>query len=123
MKPFDKVSDWSFETAKIAWYLGGKTNVSVNCLDRHLKGPRKNKAALIWEGDSPEESRTITYQQLYDRVNEMAALLRDFFGLKAGDRVTIHMPLVAELPITILACSRPGVVHSVFFVGFSGAAC
>jgi acetyl-CoA synthetase len=105
------------------WFVGGKINVSYNCIDRHL-AKYKNKAALISvpepEGEDPT---TITYQELYVRVNEFAALLRDFAGLKAGDRVTVHMPMLAELPITMLACARLGVIHSVVFGGFSGEAC
>ncbi|HEY2391057.1 MAG TPA: AMP-binding protein, partial [Candidatus Angelobacter sp.] len=105
------------------WYAGGKLNVCYNCVDRHLEEHR-NKAALIFVGE-PEDVPpvSITYQELYYRVNEMAALLRDFAGLKAGDRVTIHMPVVPELPITMLACARLGLVHSVVFGGFSGEAC
>ena len=105
------------------WYAGGKLNACYNCVDRHLEKHR-NKAALIFVGE-PEEVPpvSITYQELYYRVNEMAALLRDFAGLKAGDRVTIHMPVVPELPITMLACARLGLVHSVVFGGFSGEAC
>ncbi len=105
------------------WFTGGKINASFNCLDRHLK-THKDKAAYIFLPElESEPEQTVTYQQLYDRVNEMAALLRDFCGLKAGDRVTIHMPLVVDLPVTMLACARLGVVHSVVFGGFSGAAC
>ncbi|HEY8711346.1 MAG TPA: acetate--CoA ligase [Thermoanaerobaculia bacterium] len=105
------------------WFVGGKLNASFNCIDRHLK-THKDKAAFIFIPELENEPTvTLTYQQLHDRVNEMAALLRDFCGLKTGDRVTIHMPLVAELPITMLACARLGVVHSVVFGGFSGAAC
>src|SRR2546426_7217683 len=96
-KPFEKVSDWSFETARINWFLGGKLNVSYNCLDRHLKGPRRNKAALIWEGDSPEETRTITYQQLHRLVCRFANVLKAS-GVKKGDTVTIYLPMVPELP-------------------------
>jgi acetyl-CoA synthetase len=105
------------------WYAGGKLNACYNCVDRHLEEHR-NKAAFIFVGE-PEDVPpvSITYQELYYRVNEMAALLRDFAGLKAGDRVTIHMPVVPELPITMLACARLGVIHSVVFGGFSGEAC
>src|SRR6185312_15876541 len=105
------------------WYAGGKLNACYNCVDRHLE-KYSNKAAFIFVGE-PEDVPpvSITYQELYYRVNEMAALLRDFAGLKAGDRVTIHMPVVPELPITMLACARLGVVHSVVFGGFSGEAC
>jgi acetyl-CoA synthetase len=105
------------------WFVGGKLNASYNCVDRHLE-KYKNKAALIFvpepEGDPIVP---VTYRELYVRVNEMAALLRDFCGLKAGDRVTIHMPMVPELPITMLACARLGIIHSVVFGGFSGEAC
>jgi acetyl-CoA synthetase len=105
------------------WFVGGKLNVSYNCVDRHLAQYR-NKAALIWVSEREDEPDVVlTYQELYIRVNEFAALLQDFCGLKAGDRVTIHMPMVPELPITMLACARLGVVHSVVFGGFSGRAC
>jgi acetyl-CoA synthetase len=105
------------------WFVGGKLNACYNCVDRHL-ARHKNKAALIFVAEPERESATvITYQELYRRVNETAALLRDFAGLKAGDRVTIHMPMIPELPITMLACARLGVVHSVVFGGFSGEAC
>jgi len=105
------------------WFVGGKLNASYNCVDRHLAQYR-NKAALIFVGE-PEEDPPValTYQELYIRVNEMAALLRDFCGLKAGDRVTLHLPMTVELPITMLACSRLGVIHSQVFGGFSGQAC
>jgi len=117
-RPFEKVSDWSYETAKIKFFLGGKTNVSYNCLDRHLKTPRRNKAALIWEGDSPEETRTITYQQLHRMVCRFANVLKAN-GVKKGDTVTIYMPMVPELPVAMLACSRIGAIHNVIFGGFS----
>jgi acetyl-CoA synthetase len=105
------------------WFVGGKLNASYNCVDRHLAKDR-NKAALIWVPE-PEDAPhvAITYQELYRRVNEFAALLRDFGGVKAGDRVTVHMPMVAELPVVMLACARLGVIHSEVFGGFSGAAC
>ena len=105
------------------WFVGGKLNASYNCVDRHLKQNR-NKAAFIFVPEPENEAhQVLTYQELYVRVNEMAALLRDFAGLQAGDRVTIHMPMVPELPITMLACARLGVIHSVVFGGFSGKAC
>jgi len=105
------------------WFVGGKINASFNCVDRHL-AKHKNKAALIFVPEPEDEDPvTVTYQELYVRVNETAAMLRDFAGLKAGDRVTIHMPMIAELPITMLACARLGVIHSVVFGGFSGEAC
>src|SRR5271165_7587893 len=105
------------------WFVGGKLNACYNCVDRHLER-YKNKAALIFVPEPEGEGATvITYQELYRRVNEVAAMLRDFAGLKNGDRVTIHMPMIPELPITMLACARLGVVHSVVFGGFSGEAC
>jgi len=105
------------------WFVGGKLNASYNCVDRHL-AKYKNKAALIFVPEPESETPiSLTYRELYVRVNEFAALLRDFCGLKAGDRVTIHMPMVPELPITMLACARLGVIHSVVFGGFSGEAC
>jgi acetyl-CoA synthetase len=105
------------------WFAGGKINASYNCVDRHL-AKNKNKTAIHWVPE-PEEEKVehITYQELYVRVNEFAALLQDFTGLKAGDRVTLHMPMIAELPITMLACARLGVIHSEVFGGFSGRAC
>jgi acetyl-CoA synthetase len=105
------------------WFVGGKLNACYNCVDRHL-AKYKNKAALIFVPEPEQETATVvTYQELYRRVNEVAAMLRDFAGLKNGDRVTIHMPMIPELPITMLACARLGVVHSVVFGGFSGEAC
>ncbi|HYM59669.1 MAG TPA: acetate--CoA ligase [Thermoanaerobaculia bacterium] len=105
------------------WFVGGVLNASYNCIDRHLE-THKGKAALIFVPEPEDEAMvTLTYQELYARVNEVAAMLRDFCGLATGDRVTIHMPLVPELPITMLACARLGIIHSVVFGGFSGAAC
>ena len=105
------------------WFVGGKLNVSYNCIDRHL-AKNKNKTAIHFVPDSEDERiEHITYQELYTRVNETAAVLRDFCGLKAGDRVTLHLPMTAELPITMLALARLGVIHSVVFGGFSPSAC
>ncbi|MBF0279205.1 MAG: acetate--CoA ligase [SAR324 cluster bacterium] len=105
------------------WFVGGKINASYNCVDRHLK-QHKNKAAIIYVPEPMDEPHvTLTYQALYVRVNEMAALLRDFAGLKAGDRVTLHLPMTPDLPVTMLACARLGVIHSEVFAGFSGKAC
>src|SRR5499426_682050 len=104
------------------WFSGGRLNASYNCVDRHVAA-YGNKAALIWVPEpEAEEHVAVTYRDLYHRVNEFAALLRDFCGLKAGDRVTLHMPMVPELPITMLACARLGVIHSQVFSGFSGKA-
>jgi acetyl-CoA synthetase len=105
------------------WFVGGKINASYNCVDRHLK-QNKNKAALVYIPEPEDEpQQVLTYQELFVRVNEVAAMLRDFAGVKAGDRVTIHMPMVPELPVVMLACARLGAVHSVVFGGFSGKAC
>jgi acetyl-CoA synthetase len=105
------------------WYFGGRLNASHNCIDRHLS-KNKNKTAIHFVPEPEDEPiQHITYQELYVRVNEFAALLRDFCGLKAGDRVTLHMPMVPELPIAMLACARLGVIHSQVFSGFSGKAC
>jgi acetyl-CoA synthetase len=105
------------------WFVGGRLNACYNCVDRHLAVDR-NKAALIWVPEpEAEATRTVTYQELYREVNDFAALLRDFCGLRTGDRVTFHMPMVPELPVAMLACARLGVIHSEVFGGFSGAAC
>jgi len=104
------------------WFKGGKVNASYNCVDRHL-AQNKNKTAIHFVPELEQEKiEHITYQELYVKVNEFAALLRDFAGLKAGDRVTLHMPMSVELPITMLACARLGVIHSQVFGGFSGRA-
>jgi acetyl-CoA synthetase len=105
------------------WFVGGRLNASVNCIDRHLAKAR-NKAALIWVPEPEgEETKAITYQELYKRVNEFAALLRGFGGVNIGDRVTFHMPMVPDLPVSMLACARLGVIHNQVFGGFSGTAC
>jgi acetyl-CoA synthetase len=105
------------------WFVGGKLNACYNCVDRHLATDR-NKTALIWVPEpETEETKAITYQELYVRVNEFAALLRDFGGVQTGDRITFHLPMVPELPVSMLACARLGVIHSEVFGGFSGAAC
>jgi acetyl-CoA synthetase len=115
MKPWRKALEWKLPYAK--WFVGGKLNVSDNCLDRHVEGPRRNKAAFIWEGE-PGDSRVLTYWDLYREVNRFAAALRRH-GVKKGDAVTIYMPMVPELPIAMLACARIGAPHSVVFGGFS----
>jgi acetyl-CoA synthetase len=105
------------------WFVGGRLNASVNCVDRHL-ATKANKAAFIWVPEpETEPTKTITYRDLHGQVNEFAALLRGFCGLEPGDRVTFHMPMVPELPVSMLACARLGVVHSEVFAGFSGPAC
>jgi acetyl-CoA synthetase len=104
------------------WFVGGELNACYNCVDRHL-ADKANKAAMVWIPEPESEAHVaITYRDLYNRVNEFAALLRDFAGLKKGDRVTLHMPMVPELPVAMLACARLGVIHSQVFAGFSGTA-
>ncbi|HYB28327.1 MAG TPA: acetate--CoA ligase [Solirubrobacteraceae bacterium] len=105
------------------WFVGGRLNACVNCVDRHLE-TRADKNAIIWVPESEEaEAQEITYADLHRRVNEFAALVRDFAGLGKGDRITFHLPMVPELPVSMLACARLGVIHSEVFGGFSGAAC
>jgi acetyl-CoA synthetase len=118
-EPYTKVLDWSNEPfAK--WFVGGKTNISYNCLDRHLTTWRKNRAALIWEGE-PGDSRVYTYQQLHREVCKFANALTEM-GIETGDRVCLYMPMIPELPIAMLACARIGAPHSVVFGGFSAEA-
>lgn len=117
-KKWNKVLTHDFKNAEVQWFEGGKLNVSYNCLDRHLEGPLKNKAALIWEGDHPDESRTLTYHDLYREVTKFGNVLKKM-GVKKGDRVLIYLPMIPELAIACLACTRIGAVHSVVFGGFS----
>ncbi len=105
------------------WFVGGKLNACYNCVDRHL-AKFENKPAFIWVPEPEDEGdKNISYQELYAQVNEFASLLRDFVGVKAGDRITFHLPMLPELPVSMLACARLGVIHSQVFGGFSGAAC
>ena len=113
--PWTQVLDWQPPHAK--WFLGGTLNASVNCVDRHARGPRRNKAAIIWEGE-PGDSRTLTYHDLYREVSQCANVLKSL-GVRKGDRVAIYLPLIPELAISMLACARIGAVHSVVFGGFS----
>ena len=123
---WDKKWDTVLDTSNAPfwkWFVGGRLNASYNCVDRHAEADA-NKTAIIWVPEPESEaSAHISYGELHRRVNEFAALLRDFAGLKTGDRVTLHLPMVAELPITMLACARLGVIHSEVFGGFSGHAC
>jgi acetyl-CoA synthetase len=114
-KPWKKALDWKPPYAK--WFVGGKLNVSYNCLDRHVTTARRAKAALIWEGE-PGDTRTLTYWDLYREVSRFAAALKRH-GVRKGDRVTIYMPMVPEVAIAMLACTRIGAAHSVIFGGFS----
>ncbi len=115
---WDAVLDWQPPFAK--WFVNGKINISYNCLDRHLTTWRKNKAALIWEGE-PGDSRTLTYAQLHREVCQMANVIKQL-GVQKGDRVGIYMPMIPEAAIAMLACARIGAVHSVVFGGFSAEA-
>jgi len=112
---WDTVLEWSPPHAK--WFAGGTINASVNCLDRHVKTARRNKAAIVWEGE-PGDSRTLTYWDLHREVNRFASSLKKL-GVQRGDRIAIYMPMVPELPVAMLACARIGAVHSVVFGGFS----
>ncbi len=116
-KPWQKVLEWDFHKPMVKWFIGGKLNASYNCLDRHLEGPRRNKAAIIWEADDGSY-RTFTYQQLFREVNRFANVLKKH-GIGKGDRVAIYLPMIPELPIAMLACARIGAIHSVVFGGFS----
>jgi acetyl-CoA synthetase len=117
-KPFRQVLEWKPPQAK--WFLGGKLNVSENCLDRHLGTARENKAAIIFEGE-PGDVRTITYKQLHLHVCRMAHILENR-NIKAGDRIAIYLPMIPEAVIAMLACARIGAVHTVIFGGFSAEA-
>ena len=119
-KKWDKVSEWDFNKPELKWFKGGKLNVSYNCLDRHL-ATKANRAALIWQGEPLEESKTYTYQQLHYHVCKFANVLKKH-GVKKGDRVSIYLPMIPELPIAMLACARIGAAHSVVFGGFSSEA-
>ena len=112
---FDTVLEWDLPFAK--WFGGGTLNVSYNCLDRHVEAGRGDKVAFHWEGE-PGDTRTLTYRDLLEQVSRFANVLRGL-GLERGDRVAIYMPMVPELPIAMLACTRIGVAHSVIFGGFS----
>ena len=114
-KEWEQVLDWNPPFAR--WFLGGKLNAAYNCLDRHLTSEKKNQAAIIWEGEDGK-SITITYNQLFYRVNQLANALKRL-GIKKGDRITIYLPMIPELVISMLACARIGAIHSVIFSGFS----
>ncbi len=120
-KKWDKVRVSDFANGKHEWFVGGKLNVSYNCIDRHLKTWRKNKAALIWEGEPEGERITYTYQDLYYEVCRFANVLKKH-GVKKGDRVSIYLPMIPQLPISLLACARIGAIHNVVFGGFSAEA-
>ena len=115
IRPWTRVLEWNPPHAQ--WFIGGQLNISANCIDRHVRGPRRNKAALIWEGE-PGDSRTLTYWDLYAEVSRFANVLKKL-GIRKGDRVAIYLPLIPEAAIAMLACARIGAIHSVVFGGFS----
>jgi len=115
IRPWDATLDWKSPDAK--WFVGGQLNVSVNCVDRHVRTARRNKAAIVWEGE-PGDRRTLTYFDLFRDVNRFAHVLKSL-GVKKGDRVALYLPMIPELAIAMLACTRIGAVHSVVFGGFS----
>src|SRR5215204_2708765 len=114
-KDFTQVLEWVLPFAK--WFADGELNVSYNCLDRHVEAGKGDRVAFHWEGE-PGDTRTLTYRDLLEQVSRFANVLRGL-GLERGDRVAIYMPMVPELPIAMLACTRIGVAHSVIFGGFS----
>jgi acetyl-CoA synthetase len=117
-KKWDKVMVDDFANARHEWFVGGKLNVAYNCLDRNVKGGRKDKLAIMWEGEPEGETKTYTYGQLYEEVCRFANVLKKH-GVEKGDRVSIYLPMIPELPIAMLACTRIGAIHSVVFGGFS----
>lgn len=120
-KKWDRVLRWDFKKPEVKWFEGAQLNITENCIDRHL-ATRGNKTAIIFEPNDPKETAThITYQQLYERVNKFANVLKDK-GIKKGDRVCIYLPMIPELAISVLACARIGAIHSVVFAGFSANA-
>jgi len=120
-KPFDKICEWNFKEPNVKWFLNGKTNITYNCLDRHLE-TRADETAIIWEPNDPNATvRNITYRQLYEEVCRCANGLKAL-GVGKGDRIVFYMPMVPELAIAVLACARIGAVHSVVFAGFSAQA-
>ncbi|MCU7695131.1 acetate--CoA ligase [Haoranjiania flava] len=118
---WEKVLNYNMHEAKIEWFLNAKLNITKNCIDRHL-APRGRKTAIIWEPNNPDEpAQHISYNELYERVGKMSNVLRDQ-GIKKGDRVSVYLPMIPELAVTMLACARIGAVHSVVFAGFSSSA-
>ncbi len=119
MKPYTKVKNVSFQApdVQIKWFEDGTLNASANCLDRHLAS-RGDQTAILWEGDDPKDSKAITYKELHEQVCKLANSMKSL-GIKKGDRVTLYLPMVPELAISVLACARIGAIHSVVFGGFS----
>ena len=122
IKPFTQVKDVSFaaQDFRIRWFYDGTLNVAANCLDRHLE-KRGDKTAIIWEADDPQRSERLTYRELHQRVCQCANALKAL-GVRKGDRITIYLPMIPEIAITMLACARLGAVHSIVFAGFSAEA-
>jgi len=116
-RPWDEVQSWDYHKGEIAWFKGAKLNVSWNCLDRHLE-EHGDRPAIIWEGDDPNETRTLTYRELHQQVCRFANALKGL-GVKKGDRVCLYMPMIPEATVAMLACARIGAIHSVVFGGFS----
>ena len=120
-KKWDKIHSFDAEKVDIKWFEGGKLNVSYNCLDRHVKAGNGDKTAILWVGDDPEEERFISYKEMLTEVSKFANVLKDQ-GIKKGDRVCIYMPMIPELAVAMLACTRIGAIHSIVFGGFSAEA-
>lgn len=120
IEPWEKVLSGGFDLMDVRWFQGGKLNAAANCLDRHLK-TRSQQIAIIWEGDNPNHSVTLTYQELYERVCRFGNVLKRF-GIKRGDKVCIYLPMIPEVVIAMLACARIGAIHTVVFAGFSATA-
>ena len=117
-KKWTKTLEWDFHKPEVKWFIGGKLNITENCIDRHLAS-KANDVAILWESNDPKEpSRKITYKELHDQVCKMANVLKAH-GVKKGDRVCIYLPMVPEAAYAILGCARIGAVHSVVFAGFS----
>jgi len=119
IKPYTQVKDVSYarDDLHIRWYQDGTLNASVNCLDRHL-ATRGDQTAIIWEGDDPNDSKSLTYRELYEEVCRFSNVLKAN-GAKKGDRITIYLPMIPQIAVAVLACARIGAVHSVIFGGFS----
>src|SRR6267142_1494220 len=117
-RKWEKVLEWDFHKPEVKWFVGGKLNITENCIDRHLP-KRAHQTALIWEPNDPaDKALNITYQELLDRVSRVGNMLKAH-GIKKGDRVCIYLPMIPELAYAVLACARIGAVHSVVFAGFS----
>ncbi len=120
-KDWDSVMEWDKEDVRISWFKGGKLNITHNCIDRHVNNGKKNQAAIIWQGEDDNDVRVLTYGQLQYEVNKLANVLKSK-GVSKGDRVSIYLPMIPELAISVLACARIGALHSVVFGGFSSDA-